>query len=494
MRNLNIASLCQVKESLSEKALASFLEFNGIGIKNAEIDDFSVLVECLLGAGLSIEWLGEFYVGYKIPQIGKEFDLLKFSRDAIINIEVKRESAPEKICVQLSRNRYYLESTGRKIESFAFVSSEKRFYYHNSGGDLEEVGVEVLIKGITSLTNLELCEIDSLFNPSEFLVSPFNSTEKFLESNYFLTHQQEEIKLTMLQRIGAGSGPAYFSLSGGPGTGKTLLIYDVARSAMLMGLKVLVIHCGSLNPGHEELRQVGFSIIPAKNIPQTNIVDYDLVILDECQRIYPEQLEKIVNAVQEKGGFCLLSHDGRQTLAAFEARRDVVSKILAIPNVKKYLLSDKIRSNAELANFIKMLQSRSRKLPIGGHNNIFINYFKDIRSADVYLSSLGDSRWELLRFTPSQYVREYHQTYFRARGQTSHQVIGQEFDCVAVVIDNLFTYDEEGYLIYRGASYYDPARMLFQNLTRAKRQLNIIIVNNEEILRRCAEILCAKIP
>jgi hypothetical protein len=489
MRSLNIASLCHVKQSLSEASIKAFLTLNGIEIKKKEIDDIGILVQCLLQAGLSIGQLDDFYVGYKIPQIGKEFDLLKFGKKIILNIEVKSEAVPEKIGVQLSRNRYYLESTGRKVESFAFVSSSNILYSCDEGGVLQEVGFDCLIEKIRSIDEVEIAKIDSLFNPSEFLVSPFNSTEKFINSQYFLTHQQEEIKLRITKGINPISGPAFFSISGGPGTGKTLLLYDIARSVSMSGHSVLIVHCGTLNAGHLELNKSIFNIIPAKDISQATLEQYDVIVVDEGQRIYPQQLDLIIQSVEKKGGFCVLSHDSQQTLAKFEAQRNTVARILEIPHIKTDSLTNKIRSNAELASFIIMLQSRNRKLDAKIQNNIVVNYFKDIDSAESYLSSLEDSAWELLRFTPSRYNNEYHEKYYKTRGQTSHQVIGQEFDRVAVVIDNFFGYDEEGYLVYRGVAYYDPERMLFQNLTRAKQMLNIIIVNNEEILMRCADIL-----
>ena len=40
----------------------------------------------------------------------------------------------------------------------------------------------------------QLLSIDSLFDPSNYLVSPFNSTKEFVKNNYFLTDHQEEIK------------------------------------------------------------------------------------------------------------------------------------------------------------------------------------------------------------------------------------------------------------------------------------------------------------
>ncbi len=58
-----------------------------------------------------------------------------------------------------------------------------------------------------------------------------------------------------------------------------------------------------------------------------------------------------------------------------------------------------------------------------------------------------------------------------------------------LVIDDAFKYNDEGKLQYTKKSYYHPIKMLFQNLTRARKKLNIVIVNNEEVLNRCLSIL-----
>ena len=97
--------------------------------------------------------------------------------------------------------------------------------------------------------------------------------------------------------------------------------------------------------------------------------------------------------------------------------------------------------------------------------------------------------WEVLRFTPSQYSNEHHEKYSDDSKKSSHNVIGQEFDSVAVTIDKYFSYSENGELIYRGKAYYYPVKMLFQNITRTRKKLNLVIIDNEEILGRCVSIL-----
>ncbi|MNT98610.1 hypothetical protein D3C72_2412330 [compost metagenome] len=68
-------------------------------------------------------------------------------------------------------------------------------------------------------------------------------------------------------------------------------------------------------------------------------------------------------------------------------------------------------------------------------------------------------------------------------------MIGQEFDNVAITIDRFFSYDAKGELSYKGGTYYHASKMLFQNITRARKRLNIVIIDNEEVLNRCVEVL-----
>ncbi len=124
-------------------------------------------------------------------------------------------------------------------------------------------------------------------------------------------------------------------------------------------------------------------------------------------------------------------------------------------------------------------------IKLSSTENIELNYFANIVDAKDYLETLDNEEWEILRFTPSQYNGEHHQKYSEYSQKTSHEIIGQEFENIVITIDNFFSYDENGELKYRGNTYYDAAKMLFQNITRTRKRLNLVIINNSEVLDRC---------
>lgn len=491
MRSINICSLLQASISLSEEGFNFYLRHHGICIKKAEIKDLEILVDMLRGEGACVEEFNNFYVGYKIPQIGKEFDLLRFGRGSIINIEIKSNCEPGKILAQLLRNKYYLSFAGKPIYAFTFVSSSRGIYALSGNDQLKKIHAEELFRVISENEHefIEGEAIDSIFNPSDYLVSPFNSTEKFLSGGFFLTHQQEEYKGKILSSIGLAPGSKFIAITGSAGTGKTLLTFDIARHLYTAGKKVLIMHCGQLNDGHYALAKHGWEIQPIKRYKLYDLNDYDAVIIDEAQRIYCEQLDYLVDRVGFAKCVCIFSYDKVQILASWEEKSDVASRIESIKAISRYKLSEKIRTNREIASFIKLLFNNKKAAQIKSSENIKISYFNDLKDARAYLGGLNAHGWEVLRFTPSQYRVEHHEKYYDAEKKTSHEVIGQEFDSVAIAVDKFFAYDGGGDLIYRGDAYYAPTKMLFQNITRARKRVNLVIIENQEVLNRCLSIL-----
>src|SRR5699024_7169365 len=138
--------------------------------------------------------------------------------------------------------------------------------------------------------------LDDWFQPTNYLVSPFNSTDKFLNNEYLLTPQQENILKSIHEEIEERLANI-ISISGGPGTGKSLLTYHLAKE-LSSNYKVLIIHCGMLNEGHSKLNEDSkLTIIPARALCSTDLSIYELIIIDEAQRLYENQVTELV----EKG-------------------------------------------------------------------------------------------------------------------------------------------------------------------------------------------------
>ncbi len=489
MKHINIISLTQAFDTLEKEEYQNLLVYHGIEIKDAEVNDLKALITILNDRKGVKSIFNQFYVGYKIPQVSKEFDLLRFGKDSIINIELKNSSTEKKILTQLKQNKYYLSFLNKEVYNFTFVENLKKLYRLNDDV-LEEVNFTDLAKLLYEQEIIHINDIDKLFNPSDYLVSPFNSTEKFIDNKYFLTHQQELVKEKIIDVLEDNTKANFFAVTGSAGTGKTLLTYDIAKEIIDDGKKVLIIHCGNLNNGHHKLNAVNnWKIAPVKAYASYDLSDYDLIILDEAQRMYARQMDDIIEKISAINGNCIFSYDKLQTLATWEESWNIEEKINAITSITEYKLSEKIRTNKDVASFIKMLFNKKRNKLELSKDNIEISYFNNDDDAKEFLQILSTQNWEVLRFTPSRFNSEKHEKSALPNSETSHGIIGQEFDNVGVIIDQCFFYNEDGKLQYKCKSYYYAVKMLFQNITRTRKKVHVVIINNPEILNRCLSIL-----
>ncbi len=289
---------------------------------------------------------------------------------------------------------------------------------------------------------------------------------------------------------------SYISITGAAGTGKTLLIYDLVSSLQninpviisLQNINPVIIHCGNLNDGQTTLvQQEKWHIVPIKKCNDLDLNNHKVVFIDEAQRMMTKQLKDIIQKTNLSNTTCIFSYDKSQTLSKKEIQGKIHEEIEKL-QPSSHSLSEKIRTNKEIAQFIKMLFNKHKNPGNIITNNIVLNYFSDEKDAYRYTQSLDQNEWKILKLTPSQYTKDSHASDIM-HGETSHSVIGQEFDAVLITIDQHFKYAESGKLYYKGTSYYDATKMLFQNITRVRKRLNVVIINNEVLLSRCLYIL-----
>lgn len=72
--------------------------------------------------------LSYFIIGFNIPQINNEFDLLRFGRNFDLNIELKDMNTGPKIVKQLTKQRQYLSIRSKELWQFSYVKDENQLY------------------------------------------------------------------------------------------------------------------------------------------------------------------------------------------------------------------------------------------------------------------------------------------------------------------------------------------------------------------------------
>ncbi len=491
MKATNLVSLIQAKESLPDESFKAYIAYQNIIIDEDEFVELEQLTRDLYSINGDPVIFENFFIGFVIPQISKEFDLLRFGKTHIINIELKRKYT-DKVAHQLQRNKYYLDFLSDEVYNFTYVADTKTIYSLGDDGKLYTISLTEFVEFLENKKSIIVQNIEEKFNPSDYLVSPFNSTEAFVNGKYFLTNQQDNIKVDILKDV-AKKGSSFNSICGKAGTGKTLVTYDIVKDLQDDKEKVIVIHCGNLNVGQYELNNdYSWEIVGIRDLHNIDFKSYKLVVIDETQRIKPFQLSYIISQIQEQKSNCIFSYDINQCLSILELKYRTDETIQELVPHKPFNLTEKIRTNSGIASFIRSLFDKTKPFKNIDRSNIELNYFSTYHNAKWFIQSIQNDGWEMINYTPDGKKKHPYQDFELNSVKNAHGVIGQEFDKVVAVIDTNFQYTHN-LLSIKGygtrAPFYHPVKMLFQIMTRTRRKLSVVVINNPQIMARCLEIL-----
>ena len=478
-----------------------------------EIESLRTLADELLGEGVSVPEMDGFFFSYSIPQIGKEFDLLRFDGERCLSIELKSQPVPlQQIRSQLLRNRHYLAHLGMKMQLFTFVSETRECYQLTEDKVLTSVPAADLAKAVQGSCDALLTEIDGLFRPSEYIVSPASTPDKFLSHEYFLTQAQEQIQSALLSALNDTVGLAWFSLTGKPGTGKTLLLYDIGRELSSQA-RTAILHWGDLSGGLQAINDagIGLAVLPwdvldkgeaaasaglsGRICPDLSLYSY--ILVDESHRLSPQQFQTICQTAEhyhQRVVFCL---DPEQILTTEDRKHDIAGLVASLPLAESFVLSEHLRGNRQLHAFIQNV--RDLKNPPAAHMDfpdVDLGYAATIEEARsqlayyrargyVFINYYRDARSDVPGIPADNPFAEYE------GGYDIHHVIGQEFDQVVMLLDDSFYYTEEGKL--EGVPRPDPdvlyPNLFYQGITRVQEKLALIVLNNEPLFDQISAIL-----
>ena len=435
-----------------------------------------------------------FLLNYQIPNIGKEFDLLRLGKNYNLCIEIKLKADINKQKSQLIKDKFYLDLLGETIyisyesETNRIIKLEsKNEYKVISGADV----VNILRNQEVKTSSKE--ELDKLLSFNNYIISPFNNTDRFLAEQYFLTNHQKEIFESVVK-----NEFKFYLIEGGAGTGKSLLIYHLVKELKKKNKNCLVIHCGLLNEGHYLLNDKGFDIIAAKyceeNLESVK-KQYDYIFIDEGQRFYERQFN---NVLEQKASTIVYSMDPKQIFNSYENIEEKVKKHVDLQlekgNAEKFELNQAFRYENNIFPFIELIfrHSIEDNIKIDNRNkNIELHYFDSKEEAREYLSNLSTEQWKITDYSRSKYDEELPEIP-RFKNATSHTIIGQEFENVVVMLDRNFSYiynENNEHILHVSDTYYSLKKMLYQNLTRAKLRLKIIIIGNSKLFCEIANLL-----
>ena len=286
-RNQNMECIQKLERQLSGRDF--FLR-----IKEWELESMKALVK-QLELHMEEVYKLRFFYSFQVPRLGKEFDLLQIKDDQIVNIELKSgKVSDEAVRKQLLQNRYYLSVQGKMIQSYTYISSQERLVRLNNHDHIVEADWDQLCLALQRQSKDYEGDIEDLFQAEMYLFSPVTEPERFLNKEYFLTSQQKDIERRILDKIRKVKY-GYFWFSGLPGTGKTLLLYDIAMK-LSVHQKVCMIHCGETGKEwkilHDRLLRIAFlSDSQLEECP--DLKEYSAILVDEAHLLSVKELHRI---------------------------------------------------------------------------------------------------------------------------------------------------------------------------------------------------------
>lgn len=459
-RKQNIEHLQKLEQQLSGRE-------HMLKMKEWELESMRALVERLELHMQDVSALRLFY-SFQIPRLGKEFDLLQIRENQIINIELKSGAVSEEaIQKQLIQNRYYLSALGKPIQSYTYISSQNRLMRLTNHDHVIEASWNQLCAALQKEGKDYSGDIENLFRAEWYLFSPLTEPNRFLNKEYFLTAQQRDIKRQILKKI-CEEQTGYFSFSGLPGTGKTLLLYDIAMK-LSNRQQVCIIHCGEAGKKweilHKRLQRIDF-LSDNQLETQFSLEDYHAILVDEAHLLSVEKLNVLLNMSEDRP--IIFSSDSEEMISPKEIDQSTMKRMEELPNLQTFRLTNRIRTNAELSSFIQNMMH----LPVRKNQNEFphvsVVYANDTKEADTLMQD---------------YVRQGYQYFPQGESTELGITAVRDTEKMVVMLDERYYYDDEQYLRSRNLmrNGQSEVRSLFHLLNQAKENLTFVVKGNETV-------------
>ena len=465
-RNQDMECLQKLERQLSKREY--FLK-----IREWELESMKALVS-QLEVHMQKVYLLQFFYSFQIPKLGKEFDLLQIKEDQIVNIELKSGMvSDEAIRRQLIQNRYYLSVLGRPILSYTYISSQNRLVRLTKHDRIVEADWESLCSALQKNSCDYVGDIEDLFQAELYLISPLTEPARFLRQEYFLTSQQRDIERQILKKIRMEQG-GYFWFSGLPGTGKTLLLYDIAMK-LSVRQRVCIIHCGEAGKEwkilHERLHRIDF-LADSQLGEETDLDGYSSILIDEAHLLSPQKLSVLLKLSQHRP--LIFSGDSEDAISPEEMDRSTVESFENLTGIQKFRLTNRIRTNAELSSFIQNMLHLPQKKSLRWYPHITVVYANDNSEAE---NLLNDFMWQGYQCRIPDVPTQLETMAVR------------NAEKLVVLLDERYYYDEKGYLRSDHSGNGSNVRSLFHLLNQAKESLALVVKENMALYEVLLEIL-----
>ena len=428
----------------------------------------------------------KFYYSFSMPKLGKEFDLLRINDEYAVNIELKSGNvSDEAILRQLIQNRYYIAALERNMVFYTYISGADRLVRLTNSGRLIEADWNELADVLKRQGSCSTTDIEDLFKEERYLISPLTDPARFLRQDYFLTSQQRDIKKQILKHMDI----PFQGFTGFPGTGKTILLYDIAMH-ISRHERVCVFHLGPHTAELEELnrrlKRIDFLYLMENgklNVPGK----YSVIFVAEGHRIDSGIMDQIREYAAEWKAPVIISYDREDVIHEEESGEGGAAIIEAQQGFIRYRLTNRIRLNSELSAFIRCVMWLGEKNHRSSYPSVTLLYAANRDEAAMQLKYLQAEGYVFI--SDEAVLADIPGNDQGIRIEVTEAAC-KEYDDVVMLMDDTFGYDDHGYLRHISEQDQDHrVRRLFHGLSRAKKRVALMVCGNPGVFKSLLNVV-----
>lgn len=439
--------------------IKDYLRFNGIN--KFDKND----IESLLKISQEINSKNGFNVSYNIERLDKEFDLIKYGNDTLVNIELKLSSRDISQCENNYKilKKYYNKEI---IHVFCYEENKNKLLKYN---DELKVFDEVSFKELNNILDIIVKPriININFNVSSVYINP----DYYLKNNYSLSSGQQTTKDKIIN-----SSEKMILVSGRAGTGKTLLALDLYNYYINSNNTVIYLAPFKVNNLVSSELKKRVKMTTVKSFLEFACEDkYDIAIIDEAQRLKKEDIKGLNKKIKDK---IIMLGDINQAIDYEQGFKEEYEK----KNCVKFNIKQIIRTDDTFDYFARKMLNKSTQ---GIKNKkIDLSKIKIYMSDDVSIPSLSEYTY----LEPAQsiiYTSCLDKCEKRtcklisdtcSTNKTTYDVIGQEYSKVVIHFCEGYFINAENKICGRPSICYGYLEnQIYTIITRTVDELIIIV-------------------
>ena len=439
--------------------IKDYFRFNGIN--KFDKND----IETLLVLSTKINNKQGFNVSYNIERLDKEFDLIKYGNDILVNIELKLTNRDIEQC---ENNYKILKKYYSKEKIYVFCYEEKKdvlLKYNDGAKMFDDSSFEELNSIIDKIITPRIININ--LNISSVYINP----DFYLNNNYDLSNGQQITKNKTIN-----SSEKTILISGRAGTGKTLLALDLYSYYIDNKKKVIYLTPFKVNNlVSSELKQRVKMRTVKSFLDSIRKENYDIAIIDEAQRLKEEDIRKLQIRINEK---IIMLGDINQTVDYEQGFKKLYES-----NIEgKFNIYQVIRTDDTFDYFARKVLKKPTN--VIKNKKIDINKIKIYMKDDINIPNL--SKYTYIEPAQSRYFAscfdkcEKHSCKMIydicSVSKTTYDVISQEYNKVVIhFCDRYYINSEEKISCSPGVCYGYLENQLYTIMTRTVEELVIIV-------------------